>query len=280
MSLFLTVILLLCLQWVCAQQHTGPRTGKLFIIGGGNRSPELILDMVKTARLSSGDHIAILPMSSQEPDSGCYYIKIQLEKACSNTIANLNFTAANINNIIWLDSLRSAKLIFITGGDQQRFMKIVLHSPVYKAIHDAYARGATVAGSSAGAAVMSRLMITGNEKDSSDGYHETFRKLRANNIIMEEGLGLLDSAIIDQHFVVRSRYNRLLSALAAFPAYPCIGIDEATAIIVERKKVLVTGAGQVVVLSNPKQLQIVNGLIKMRDLQFAVYTKGDTFRIR
>ncbi len=277
-SVCITVILLFFLQPVNAQKR--PNKGKLFIIGGGNRSSELIQDLIQTAKLGSGDHIAILPMSSQEPDSGYYYIKIQLEKACINTIANLNFTAATISTTQWLDSLRSAKLIFITGGDQQRFMKLVLHTPVYKAIHDAYAKGATIAGSSAGAAVMSRLMITGNERDSTDGYHETFRKMRANNIIMEEGLGLLDSAIIDQHFVVRSRYNRLLSAMAAYPTYPCIGIDESTAIIVEGKKISVTGAGQVVVLSNPKHLQVVDGLIKMKDLQFSIYTKGDIFHLR
>jgi cyanophycinase len=254
--------------------------GTLFIIGGGHRSPEFISTLIATAQLAKEDHIAVLPMSSEEPDTGFYYIKIQLEKACSNTIANLNFTKNNSSDSKWLDSLRHARLIFITGGDQVRFMNTVLHTPVYDAIHFAYENGATIAGTSAGAAVMSRQMITGNELLGDTSYHETFKKLQYNNLGIKEGLGLLDSAIIDQHFIVRSRYNRLLSALAAFPAYPCIGIDEATAIIVHGNNVSVAGDGQVIVLSKPKNIQVKNGLIKLSDLQFSIYTAGDKFTLK
>ncbi len=133
-----------------------PIGGKLFLIGGGNRSSELILKLVETARLNKKDHIAILPMASADPDSAFYFIKIQLEKACENTIANLNFTADKINNQQWIDSLKHAKLIFIAGGDQSRFMRLVLKTPIYKAIHYAYKRGSLICGSSAGAALMSR----------------------------------------------------------------------------------------------------------------------------
>src|SRR4051794_25051208 len=110
-------------------------------------------------------------------------------------------------------------------------MRVVINTPVYKAIHAAYQNGATIAGTSAGAAVMSRYMITGKELVGDTTSNATFKKLRNKNIEFEEGLGLLQFDIIDQHFIVRSRYNRLLSALARFPAFTCIGIDEATAII-------------------------------------------------
>lgn len=272
-------LLFICFTLNSQSRQVTPK-GKLFIIGGGHRSVELIQTLIATAQLEKKDYIAVLPMSSEEPDTGYYYIKIQLEKACSNTIANLNFTKNNINDAAWLDSLRRARLIFITGGDQARFMKVVLHTPVYDAIHAAYQNGATVAGTSAGAAVISRQMITGNELIGDTTYHETFRKLQYNNLDIKEGLGLLDSAIIDQHFIVRSRYNRLLSALASFPAYPCIGIDEATAIIVRGNNILVTGEGQVIVLTKPKGLQIKKGLIKMQDMQFSIYTAGDQFKLR
>jgi cyanophycinase len=72
----------------------------------------------------------------------------------------------------------------------------------------------------------------------------------------------------------------MISALARFPSFPCIGIDEATAIIVHGKKVTVTGESQVVVLTDPKNLIIRNGLIKMDDLHFSIYTSGDTFRLK
>lgn len=261
-----------------SSQNTGK--GNLFIIGGGNRTPQLVSKLIETAKLNSKDHIAILPMSGAEPDTSFFYIKDDLEKACSNTIANLNFTPDKANNGVWLDSLKHAKLIFITGGDQSRFMKIVLHTPIYDAIHYAYNNGATVAGTSAGAAVMSKNMITGNQLLGDTSYSATFDKLWQKNIEFSEGLGLLDSAIIDQHFVVRSRYNRLISALAAFPKYECIGIDEATAIIVHNKTITVTGESQVMRFSKPKGLQIDSrGLIKFSDVQMSIYTSGDKFNL-
>lgn len=264
-----------------AQETSTAPAGNLFIIGGGNRSPELIKQMIATAQLASKDYIAILPMASAEPDSSFYYIKKDLQMVCSNTIAYLNFTQSNINNRKWLDSLQHAKLIFITGGDQSRFMKAVMHTPVYDAIHKAYNAGATIAGTSAGAAVISRYMITGNQLTSDTVYHETFDKLRINNIEFEEGLGLLDSVIIDQHFIVRSRYNRLVSALAQHPSFTCIGIDEATAIVVHRRKITVAGEGQVVLIKNPDHLNITaNGLIKFNDLQISIFPAGDSFDLK
>ena len=170
--------------------------------------------------------------------------------------------------------------VFITGGDQTRFMKVVLHTPIQRAMLKAYENGATVAGTSAGAAMMSTHMITGNNLLGDTTYHATFKQLRSNNIEMQEGLGLLSTAIIDQHFVVRSRYNRLLSALAKYPALPCIGIDEATAIIVHGKNVKVTGESQVIVFSKPKNMRSgPKGYIKFDDVQMRIYTEGDSFQL-
>ena len=107
-------------------------------------------------------------------------------------------------------------------------------------------------------------------------YRSTFDKLHNNNIEIKEGLGLLTSAIIDQHFIVRSRYNRLLSALAKYPGVTCIGIDEATAIIVQGNKIKVAGDSQVVIIKKPEQLKVTfAGLIKVKNLQFGIYMEGD-----
>src|SRR6478736_5060039 len=216
--------------------------GSLFIIGGGDRTPAIMKAMMQTAQLNKTDYIAILPMSSAEPDTSFYYIKQDLDSVCTNTVAFLNFTKDNVNDKTWLDSLKKAKLIFITGGDQSRFMKAVLHTPVYDAIHFAYNNGSTVAGTSAGAAVMSKHMITGNQLRGDTEYHATFDRIWNKNIEFEEGLGLVDSTIIiDQHFVVRSRYNRMISALETHPNFTCIGINESTAIIVHQKQIRVAG---------------------------------------
>src|ERR1017187_2502512 len=274
-------LILTVLAFLLSTRSFSQPKGTLFILGGGTRSPQLIKTLISTSRLSPRDYIVILPMSSEEPDSSYYYIKIQLEKACNNTIANLNFHRSDSSNTKWLDSLRHAKLIFITGGDQNRFMNVVLNNPIERAIKDAFYEGATVAGTSAGAALMSSHMITGDHLLGDTAYANTFEELRNGNIIIKEGLGLLSSAIIDQHFVVRSRYNRLLSALAIYPDLPCIGIDERTAIIVQGNKVIVTGDSQVILFSNPKNLRSSpDGHIKFDDVHMRVFTEGDSFELQ
>lgn len=254
--------------------------GNLFIIGGGNRPDSLMMHLLKTAQLKDKDYIVVLPMSGAEPDTSFFYFKEQVSTLCRNTIANLNFTKENSGNTIWLDSLKKAKLIFITGGDQSRFMSVVLNTPIFTAIHDAYQHGATISGTSAGAAVMSNYMITGNQLLGDTSYNATFDRLWKNNIEFTRGLGLLDSIIIDQHFIVRSRYNRLLSALYAFPSFTCIGIDESTAIIFHKNKIAVAGQGQVIVFSNMDNKKDVNGLIKFSDVHLGIFTAGDTFEIK
>lgn len=253
--------------------------GKLFIIGGGDRPPSLMKALVDAAALTKGGYVVVLPMSSASPDTSYYYFKADLEPACKNPIVNFNFTKEKVNDKSWLDSLAKAKLIFITGGDQDRFMAAVLNTPVYEAIHAAYRNGATIAGTSAGAAVMSQHMITGNELTDTT-YRATFRKVVDKNIEIKTGLGLLTTAVIDQHFIVRSRYNRLLSALAKFPDLDCIGIDEETAVIVQGNNVEVAGERQVVVMKKPEQLKITeDGLVKLKEMQFSIYTNGDRFKI-
>lgn len=126
--------------------------GKLFIIGGGNRSPELLQKLIASAAFIPKDYVVVLPMSGSEPNTSFFYFKEHFKKVCSNTIVNFNFTKQKVNGKNWLDSLNNVRLIFITGGDQQRFMSIVLHTPVYDDIHAAYTNGSTIAGTSAGAA--------------------------------------------------------------------------------------------------------------------------------
>lgn len=273
-------LLLICCITFFLQPSFAQTKGKLFIIGGGDRTPLLMQSLVKAANLGDKDYVVILPMSSEQPDTSFFYFKEDWITVSNKPLVKFNFTAGNTNYRPWLDSLVHAKLIFITGGDQSRFMKVVEKTPVYDAIHKAYKNGATIAGTSAGAAVMSKKMITGRELTDTS-YRATFRKVRDKNIELQEGLGLLSTAIVDQHFIVRSRYNRLLSALALYPDLACIGIDEETAIIVTGNNAEVAGERQVVVMKNPVHLAVTGkGLIKLSDIQFSLYTHGDKFTIK
>ena len=273
----LTYALALTSLLAIAQQRPVAK-GSLFIIGGGDKSPGLIQELIKTADMKAKDYVVVLPMSSGFPERSFEAIQEELSVATRNHITCFNFDASKVNDRKWLDTLTGARLIYITGGDQNRFMKVVLNTPVYKAIHQAYQNGATVAGTSAGAAVMSKYMITGAQLLGDTVYKATFDQLRFGNVEFQEGLGLLDSVIIDQHFVKRSRYNRLISALAAHPGFDCIGIDEGTAIIVKQKKIRVAGESQVLRIASPLKLKVTKSKhLKMEGLQFSLYTEGDTF---
>ncbi len=263
-----------------ALQAQGQAKGSLFIIGGGDRSDALMQQMLNTAKLKANDYIIVLPMSSEAPDAGFDFLTKQLKKMTPHPMRNFNFSKHGVNDQKWIDSLAGAKLIYILGGDQSRFMKVVSGTPVYTAIHKAYQNGATIAGTSAGAAVMSKYMITGQQLLDTV-YKETFNKLWDKNIEFAEGLGLLQNTIIDQHFLKRNRYNRLVSALAAHPDMVCVGIDESTAIIVNGNKATVAGESQVVRMANPKNLQKTGkGLLKFNQADFGVFTAGDVIPIK
>lgn len=254
--------------------------GNLFIIGGGDRSEDLIKQMVNTANFKANDYVIVLPMASGVPDEGYAYISSQLKPHTAVAVKNFNFSKHDVNDKKWIDSLKGAKLIYILGGDQSRFMKSVLGTPVYTAIHTAYQNGATIAGTSAGAAVMSKYMITGTQLLDTV-YKETFNKLWDKNIEFSEGLGLLQNTIIDQHFLKRNRYNRLISALAAHPTLICVGIDEGTAIIVHGQKAKIAGVSQVVRIANPIDLKSTSkGLIKFNQAEFGIFTEGDVIDIK
>ena len=72
----------------------------------------------------------------------------------------------------------------------------------------------------------------------------------------------------------------MLSALEAYPQLACIGIDEATAIVVKGKKVRVEGEGQVILFADPKGIKVTsNGLIKYTDIRLSIFTAGDEFML-
>ncbi len=252
--------------------------GHLFIIGGGKRPPELVQEIADLAQLAEGGYGIILPMASSEPDTAAFYAQKQFvdlglpaEQLISYPFQKGEYPAAR------LDSVRRARLIYLTGGDQERLMQVILNSPLHEAIQTAYLEGAVIAGTSAGAAVMGQKMITGNEYKHPE-YTGDFRTIEAENLEIKTGLGLLPNAIIDQHFVYRMRMNRLMTVAIEYPDQLCLGIDESTAVVISGDQVRVTGIGQVIKLTNPNASQRVQkGLLGGQDLQLSVHLPGDHF---
>ncbi len=253
--------------------------GALFIIGGGSRPAGMVERMIDEAGLRDGGYVAILPMSSSLPDSAIIWSGEQFHKQGIDRVAGFNFLPGEEPKEAWLDSLRQASLIYISGGDQNRFMEIVYDGPIMEAIHQAYANGAIVAGTSAGAAVMSEQMITGDELRHPE-YRPTFPVIESENLELKPGLGLLKTAIIDQHFVWRSRHNRLITAVLEYPELPGIGIDESTAILVRGNTAEVIGVSQVLVYRNPQaSQQIYNEKLGGHNIRLDIHLPNEIFYI-
>ena len=252
--------------------------GKLFIIGGGSRPDFLVDRMIKEAGLKSGETVAIFPHASEEQDSSFYYAKQQFEKRNLKAL-DCAFKKDEKLSPSKLDSLKTAKLIYIGGGDQVRFMEIINSNPEVKnLLESAYQNGKMIAGTSAGAAVMSEVMITGNQLKYKD-YENTFDNIEIKNVETKQGLGFIKTAVIDQHFVVRSRYNRLLSLIIENPTYKGIGIDEGTAILVKNGSAEVVGRAQVIVFKNPKQSKKLNGdKLGAQGITLDIYLNGEKFK--
>lgn len=262
-----------------AELHTelAPK-GSLFIIGGGKRPPEMIKDMIRLSGSDTAGYIVVLPMSSSEPDSAAYYGELQFRKQGIENIHTIISGKGGLSD--YQDSLiRNAKLIYITGGDQARFMDSVRNTNAIDALWNSFENGALICGTSAGAAVQSKLMITGDQKKHSV-YTGYFQTIEAENIILAEGLGFAEDIIIDQHFIKRQRLNRLLAVILENPSKTGIGIDESTAIHVAGKNITVYGESQVIVIKgNNSEPKIQNGLLGGQNLEISVYLPGESFTL-
>lgn len=221
--------------------------GYLFIIGGGDRSSSMMKRFLQLGNQSADDKIVILPMASNDAhESG----KSMVEEFRNLGIQDVEYYVLDREQA--LDERNSKILenvtrIYFPGGDQSLLTKALVKTPLHRRLLEIYEAGGVIGGTSAGAAVMSELMITGDEKRAvGDG--EAFTKILADNIVVTPGFGFIRTAIIDQHFVTRKRHNRLISLVAEHPDLLGIGIDESTAIIVNPDQTIeVIGEQNVVV---------------------------------
>lgn len=229
----------------------GPGTrGSLFIVGGGPRPAGLMERFVELAGGAGKARIVVLPMASEEPDAtGKEQAAEFLSLGAHASILNVSREQATADAARGLDD---AGGIWFCGGDQSRLTDAIRETPVEQAIHARYVAGAVVGGTSAGAAVMSTPMITGDERRSGGDRPDTenaFITIERDNVVTVPGFGLLPGAIVDQHFVRRRRNNRLMSSVLENPSLVGVGIDEMTAVEVRPggRPWRVLGAGVVVI---------------------------------
>jgi len=176
--------------------------------------------------------IVVIPNASADPVGVGRRQAAELARYGADTVQCLLFDRLNADSLPHLEVIRGVTGIFFSGGDQTRLTRDLNQTRLLAEIHAAYQRGAVIAGTSAGAAVMSAIMITGGELVNRDTSN-AFAGIMAKNVATEAGFGFVDEAIIDQHFIKRRRQNRLLSLTLENPHLLGIGIDEATAIVVK-----------------------------------------------
>lgn len=220
--------------------------GHLVIIGGGER-PSYLIEEIVTLAGGPEARLVIIPVASGEPAETAEYQKGQFEEAGAGEVDYLLFDAETVDSPDHLAAVERATGIFFSGGDQRRLTDTMDGSQLLEQVRRLYARGGVVAGTSAGAAVMSPLMITGDEHWNDDP-DQAFETIKAGNMDTRPGFGLLPGTIVDQHFVARRRHNRLISLVLEHPDLLGIGIDESTAIVVgPRNRFEVRGESLVVI---------------------------------
>ncbi|HEY0737400.1 MAG TPA: cyanophycinase [Herpetosiphonaceae bacterium] len=252
--------------------------GTLIIIGGhedkkGDRA--ILKEVARRAKQDSG-RIVVITVATQDPeDVAKDYQKVFSElgvKRVDVLDIRERDEAYNPDNI---EKILGARVVFFTGGDQLRITSQIGDSDVFKCLRELYHDGGTIVGTSAGAAALPETMLVGGASDESN---------RVSALSMAPGLAFARNVVIDSHFAERGRMGRLLGAVVQNPRNLGIGIDEDTAIVLERDDCFwVEGSGAVYIVDGQNisysSLSEENpeGVVSIDDVKLHVLGQGDQF---
>lgn len=208
---------------------TGP--GVLMPIGGAEDKLDDKVILSEFVRLSGGDEarIAIVPTASSIETAGLRYKALFLGLGAKSAEVVYIGSREDANESENLDLVENATGIFLTGGNQMRLSSIIGGTALEKLVRERHEAGATVAGTSAGASILSAHMVAMGASGATP-------KLRMAQ--MFAGFGLISNVIIDQHFRQRDRIGRLLALVAGNPGLLGIGIDEDTSVVIDNEGIL------------------------------------------
>lgn len=244
---------------------------------GGAIDKEHPVIMSEFIRRSGGQNarVLILPQASMLADTGAVYVRQCLELGAGSA-SSLEFRRRDeAGTEDQLKAIREATGIFFSGGAQMRIAAIMGGTVIEKELLQAYSRGTVIAGTSAGASILSKTMIA---------YGKAGGTPREGMVQFTPGLGFTDKYVIDQHFRQRDRIGRLIYAVAAHPGVMGIGCDEDTAAIIEDESVItVWGSGAVTLVdgSNIAYTDIADienkGPVAVSPLTVHILTHGSVF---
>lgn len=252
--------------------------GPLVIIGGHEDKQGRRTILKEVAKRVNGGKLVIATVASHRPDG--YFESYQQGfdgLGVGELIELYVHDRAEAHDPELLRVLDGAAGVFFTGGDQLRLSSQIGDTEIERRVRAVWEGGGVIAGTSAGASVMSETMLV---KGTSGESH------RIGDLHMAPGLGLVRDAIIDQHFAERGRFGRLLGAVAHNPRVLGLGIDEDTAMVLENDAFGVIGSGAVYVVngdtvsySNIAEEKRERPLT-MFDVRLHVLSQGDSFDMK
>jgi len=215
--------------------------GTLVIIGGGLRGEnEPVWERIVELAGGKGARIAVFGSASASPERAArldaqrlsFYGADAFVVPVAVRLKGTDYRAA-ANDPVLAAQVSSAAGAYFVGGDQARITE-ALRNPdgsntlMLNALWEMYRRGGVIAGTSAGAAVMSKTMFYNVSSVLS-----TLKRGVADGMELAPGLGFIgDDVFVDQHLLVRGRFARMLPAMMAKGYKMGLGIDENTCMII------------------------------------------------
>lgn len=247
--------------------------GTLVIIGGGERTDEIMETIIRYGG-GKNARVLVVPFASGEAEIIAPYQSNQFKSLGCKSADYILCDSNEIDSEENLNKLDSMTVVFFSGGDQQRLVNRLEGTKFLNKIREIYKNGGVVSGTSAGAAAMSRVMITGVQLSASEG-EPAFGKIAKEDVETSTGFGFLKNVIIDQHFLIRKRQNRLFSVLKDNPTLRGIGIDESTAIVVKPNSTIdVVGQAHVLIFE-----PVYEEKEELREYIIKVLKEGDSYRL-
>lgn len=210
----------------------GISPGSLVIQGGGD-TPKEINEAFLTLAGKEKTRLVIIPTASADAEKPTGWTERWKAMNLADVTMLHTRDRKRANTEEFVKPLKEATAVWIAGGDQQRLSDAYAGTLVEKELQALLKRGGVIWGTSAGAAIQSRLMIAGGKPPVAE---------------LSRGFDLLPGTVIDQHFVVRQREPRLRSVLQKHPGFIGIGVDEGTALIVKGRSLRAIGKSTVTIL--------------------------------
>jgi cyanophycinase len=229
--------------------------GRLVIIGGGLQADNAaVYDAVVSARHGDGPLCVVPTASGDAPEAMNQAVRTLSGYTGEGAVTGVLITTENPERAeepSVAAELATCSGFYFTGGSQSRIVDVFLPAgdttAAYRALHRRWREGAVVSGTSAGAAMMSRLMISGGSSAEAVSQGRAATE-DADGVQISRGMDFFEP-LLDQHFLARGRIGRLLVAVMDddLPQIG-LGIDENTALVVDGYDAAVVGASGVVVV--------------------------------